>query len=228
MFTNVKIDLHLHSLASRRNGDGIQWESWYAAIRQLKQHGVQIAAFSDHNVFDAKQYYQAQLLAQSAQILLLPAIEVDVVRTDGTRANLIFVFSDELSPAQLDQISQRTRGLFKRGISLADVSAIFGEFECLKIPHVGKSDHFKWHDLQQIHYDAIEISNPHHPNYKAVLKRRLCSSVVAFSDTHIWRRYPQQGKLVTVIDQMATISFAALKMALAQNRDFTKRRLNFV
>ena len=225
MISNIKIDLHLHSPASKDNGDGIEWESDYHTIKQLKNHNVQIAAFSDHNVFDWKHYQSLKQLAATAQILVLPAIEINVVRTDGQIANLIVIFSETLKTEELQTISAiAQKELPKRGISLARAETIFAEFATIRIPHVGKSDHFKWVDLQQITYDAIEITNAKHPNYQSVLKKEVKTAIVAFSDTHIWDHYPQQDKLITIIDQMETLSFAALKMALARKEDFTVKR----
>ena len=92
----VKIDLHLHSFVSRKNGDAIKWNSLYDSISQLIKEKVQICAFSDHNIFDVDFYLEARELAQTANILLLPAIEVNVVRSDGKIANVIFVFDNNL------------------------------------------------------------------------------------------------------------------------------------
>ena len=86
----VKVDLHLHSFVSRSNGDGIKWTSLFDAISKLVENNVQIAAFSDHNKLDVNFYIEAKNLAQTANILLLPAIEVNVVRLDGQIANIIY------------------------------------------------------------------------------------------------------------------------------------------
>ena len=88
----VKVDLHLHSFVSRSNGDGIKWTSLFDAISKLVENNVQIAAFSDHNKLDVNFYIEAKNLAQTANILLLPAIEVNVVRSDGQIANIIYIF----------------------------------------------------------------------------------------------------------------------------------------
>ena len=222
---NIKIDLHLHSPVSRSNGDSIKWDSWYDSISSLKNNGIKIAAFSDHNRFDSKYYLEGFDLAKSAGILLLPAIEANVVRTDGIIANLIYVFDANLPLEKLNLISEIAKlKLHKRGISLSESMLIFQDFETIKIPHVGKSDYFKSADLKQIDYDAIEITNEKHFNYLAVLKEGIKTSVVAFSDTHIWKSYPQQNKLITVIDKIDEISFNHLKQVFKNNKNYTKRR----
>lgn len=221
----VKLDLHLHSYVSRSNGDGIKWESLYHSISKLLSNNVKIASFSDHNKFDLNFYYEAKKLSKTANILLLPAMEVNVLRTDGKIANIIYVFDDKLTNEQLEKISLiAKKEIPKRGISLQKCNYIFQEFRPIMIPHVGKSDHFKYEDLQQIKFDAMEISNENDRNYLSVIKKGVISSVVAFSDTHKWNDYPQLKKLITCIE-MEEISFDELKKQLKKNKNFTKGRI---
>ena len=223
----VKVDLHLHSFVSRSNGDGIKWTSLFDAISKLVENNVQIAAFSDHNKLDVNFYIEAKNLAQTANILLLPAIEVNVVRSDGQIANIIYVFDQDLEKDQLGKISEiANQEIPKRGISLTKCNTIFQDFQTIKIPHVGKSDHFKYEDLLQIEYDAIEISNENDKNYLSVTKKEnINTSIVAFSDTHKWNDYPQLRRLITLID-LENISFQDLKEALNKNMNYTKRRVD--
>ena len=223
----VKVDLHLHSFVSRSNGDGIKWTSLFDAISKLVENNVQIAAFSDHNKLDVNFYIEAKNLAQTANILLLPAIEVNVVRSDGQIANIIYVFDQDLEKDQLGKISEiANQEIPKRGISLTKCNTIFQDFQTIKIPHVGKSDHFKYEDLLQIEYDAIEISNENDKNYLSVTKKEnINTSIVAFSDTHKWNDYPQLRRLITLID-LENISFQDLKEALNKNINYTKRRVD--
>lgn len=223
----IKIDLHLHSPFSRQNGDGIKWESMYDSISELIKNDIKIAAFSDHNILDVDFYFEAYELAKTANILILPAIEANVVRSDGKIANIIFVF-DNLEKNQLKKISDIARkSLPKRGISLKKCNSIFKDFETIKIPHVGKSDHFKFDDLIQIEYDAIEITNRNHPNYLNVLKKGIINtSVVAFSDTHKWDLYPENENLITIIDKIKEISFKGLKEVFENKKDYTKERIS--
>ncbi len=224
----MKIDLHLHSPISRSNGDSIKWDSPHHAIKKLIRNDIKIAAFTDHNKFDPDFYLQIYQLAKTANILFLPAIEVNVVRTDGQTAHLLYIFEQNLSIEQLQEISKIARcDIPKRGISLKKCNTIFSNFNTIKIPHVGKSDHFKYADLLQIEYDAIEISNEEDKNYLSVMKHSdINTSVVAFSDTHMWDEYPQARKLVTVIDDLEIPSFKELKAKLSQNKIFFIRRNN--
>ena len=223
----IKVDLHLHSFVSRSNGDGIKWTSLFDAISKLVENNVQIAAFSDHNKLDVNFYIEAKNLAQTANILLLPAIEVNVVRSDGQIANIIYIFDQDLEKDQLIKISEiANQEIPKRGISLTKCNTIFQEFQTIKIPHVGKSDHFKYEDLLQIEYDASEISNENDKNYLRVMKKGyINTSIVAFSDTHKWNDYPQLRRLITLID-LENINFKDLKKALNKNINYTKRRVD--
>lgn len=223
----IKVDLHLHSFVSRSNGDGIKWTSLFDSISKLVENNVQIAAFSDHNKLDVNFYIEAKNLAKTANILLLPAIEVNVVRSDGQIANIIYVFDQDLEKDQLVKISEiANQEIPKRGISLTKCNTIFQDFQTIKIPHVGKSDHFKYEDLLQIKYDAIEISNENDKNYLSVTKKEdINTSIVAFSDTHKWNEYPQLRRLITLID-LENISFQDLKEALNKNINYTKRRID--
>lgn len=221
----IKVDLHLHSPLSKLNGDYIKWDSLYDSLLNLKNHNISIASFSDHNTFDRKFYLEAFNLAKTANILLLPAIEVNVVRLNGIIANIIFVFKENLNDSELDLIENITKKIPKRGISLSLCNQLFQQFETIKIPHVGKSDFFSYEDLLEIEYDAIEISNEKNHNYLSVSKK-VNTSVVAFSDTHKWDLYPEQGKLITIFDNLESISFDGLKKALQKNKNFTKRRID--
>lgn len=222
----MKIDLHLHSIVSRSNGDAIKWDSLYHSISKLVNNNIKIAAFSDHNKLDLNFYFEAHQLAKTANILLLPAIEVNVVRSDGKIANIIYVFDNKLTKNELEEISLiAKKEIPKRGISLIKCDYIFEKFNPITIPHVGKSDHFKYEDLLKIKFDAMEISNEKDSNYLNVIKKGICSSIVAFSDTHKWNDYPQLKKLITEIE-MNELSFKELKKQLQKNKNYTKGRFN--
>ncbi len=194
----MRIDLHLHSPASKNNGDAIKWNNTYTTLKILHSNKIRLAAFSDHNTFDDTFYKEVRELGKTGGIIFLPAIEANVVRKNGVLANLIYVFREDLTDDQLKTISNIARkNLPKRGISIENANKLFENFETLRIPHIGKSDHFKYDDLLDLKYDAFEVTNMNHPNYISVLKKGLVSSTVSFSDTHVWTNYPQQGLLVT-------------------------------
>ncbi|MBR3259523.1 MAG: PHP domain-containing protein [Mycoplasmataceae bacterium] len=88
----VKIDLHLHSKISRN--DPIHWDSDYDSISRLKNEGIKIAAFSDHYSFSVEFYLEIKKLAATAGILILPAIEINVLNSNQKKADIIFIFSE--------------------------------------------------------------------------------------------------------------------------------------
>lgn len=222
----MKIDLHLHSLLSAKNGDSIHWISDFDSMKRLKNNNIEICAFTDHNDFSSSAYKSLRDLAKTGGITLLPGIEVDVKRLNDTIGHLLVIFSNELDDSQLKEIESIARKDLKktRGISLQSANEIFSSFETIKIPHVGKSDYFTNEDLAILEHDAIEISNYNHPNFNKWKRNGIPKSIVSFSDTHIWKDYPQQSFLITELD-LKEKTFLDLKACLQKNLDFTKERI---
>lgn len=224
---NIRIDLHTHTSSSILNGDRrITFDSVQKSLSIFDKFNVKIAAFSDHNRFNSEQYILARELAKKYNILFLPAIEVNVQRTSDSKvANIIYIFSDLLNNEQLKEIELIAKKFIpKSGISNKNVDIIFQKFETIKIPHIGKSDAFKYEDIKDFDIDAIEISSYNNLNFKSTIKKGYKGSIVAFSDTHVWEKYPECSTLKTEIDEMEQISFKELKKALAKNKDYTKLR----
>lgn len=222
----MKVDLHLHSYASAQNGDSIKWTSTHDSVSRLYNAGVRLAAFSDHNVFDVDLYLECVALGKTGGMVFLPAIEVNVARKNDVIANLIYVFPENLPLEKLEKIRKIAKlEIPKRGITIEKANSIFDEFEVLRIPHVGKSDHFKSEDLYDLKYDAFEVTNLQHPNYLKTIKDGFKTSIVAFSDTHIWKNYPQQKYLITQMD-LNPISYESLKSKLKENKIFAKGIIN--
>ncbi|WPL40130.1 PHP domain-containing protein [Malacoplasma iowae] len=220
----MKIDLHLHTPASISNGDTIKWSSLYDTLKKLKVNNIEIASFTDHNIFDYELYKKAYQLALTGKIKLLPGIEVNVVRKNGIIGHMLIIFNDNLTDQELLMLQKEANTILKNGVSLSNINNLFSNFETIRIIHIGKNDFFSYEDLEGLNYDAFEITNEMHPNYKQVLKKGFISSVVAFSDTHVWDKYPQQGELVTIVDDIGEKSFNALKKALKQSKIYYKKR----
>ena len=222
----MRVDLHLHSYASSQNGDSIKWESTHDSVSRLYKSGVRLAAFSDHNIFDVELYLECSKLGETGGIVFLPAIEVNVVRKNGVIANLIYVFEENLSIEKLLDIRRITQlEIPKRGITISKANNIFKDFDVIRIPHVGKSDHFKPEDLLDLKYDAFEVTNLSHPNYLKTINEGFETSVVAFSDTHIWKTYPQQKTLITEME-LHPIGYQSLKNKLKEKQIYAKGIIN--
>lgn len=222
----MKIDLHLHSLASVQNGDSIKWDSTYNVIKRIFNAGVKLASFTDHNVFDYKLFKEASLLAKTGGLIFLPGIEVNVVRKNGIIAHMLILFSENLNDDQLLKLSLIAKqNIRKNGVSIAKINDLFSEFETIRIIHIGKSEFFAYEDLDGLNYDAFEVTNFNHPNYLSIIKRGAISSIVSFSDTHIWDDYPQINNLITEIADLKEPTFVLLKKALAKNQIYSKEKI---
>ncbi|WKX02768.1 PHP domain-containing protein [Candidatus Mycoplasma mahonii] len=219
----MKIDLHLHSPMSALNGDSIKWISVNSTIKTLFNKGIKAFAFTDHNIFDKKLYLEAKTIVKG-NMFIYPGVEVDVIKRDGAKAHILIIFPDNLSEDQIEDIYNESKlKLRKSGVSIETLSNLFNKFETIRIPHVGKSDYFKPNELHEIDHDAIETTSTKNPNYMKWVKQLSDKSVVSFSDTHIWRDYPQQSFLYTEIDYDGT--FKDLKSILKECKTFSKRRI---
>ena len=217
----MKVDLHLHTPSSEINGDSINWVSELDSIKKMYSNKIGSFAFTDHNVFNAKRYLMAKKIA-STKLFAFPGVEISILKESGIIAHLIVLFDNTLSHDELVDIEEITRvNLRKKGIKISKVYEIYNKYKIIAIPHVGKGDYFKIDELDFIH-DAIETTSYENSNYKRWKKMLNNKSVVAFSDTHIWRDYPQNEKLETFIEFDGT--FDDLKKQLNQNKNYTKEK----
>ncbi len=219
----MRIDLHLHSFVSKQNGDvGIKWIDYKQALRKLIDFNIKIASFTDHNTFNANFYIEARDFAKTGKLLLLPGIELNVIRKNGFIGHMLIIFSNKLSDENLFKIEQKCRSILKSGISINNVNNLFSEFKTIRIIHVGKTDYFELDDIIDLDYDAIEVTNFNHQNYKKFIKANIPTSIVAFSDTHKWQKYPEQNLLYTDISDLAENEFDELKDRLRNNKNYVK------
>lgn len=215
----MRIDLHMHSFVSKTNGDSIIWESNFHVAKTLFEHNVKMAAITDHNMFNDDLYLDLRNKCQGAGLVFLPGVEVNVVRLNGMIGHLLIIFRPDLSDQEIHELANKIKHSIPRyGVALNKVNDFFSEYETIRIPHVGKSDFFGYEDLLQLKYDAFEVTNLEHKNYLSV-SNKLTSSVVCFSDTHMWNNYPQQKQFITIVD-LETPSFAELKSKLAENKNY--------
>ena len=213
----MKTDFHLHSPASILNGDSINWSNTPDIIRKLWNNKVGAFAFTDHNVFDSKLFLDAKSMCKN-NIFVFPGVEINIVKADGVIAHLILLFDRELDESKVIKLEKLCKdNLRKRGIKIDAVNEIFKDYEYIAIPHVGKGDFFKVDELDFDHV-AIETTSEKNANYKRWIKHLNNKSIVAFSDTHIWKDYPQNEELTTDIDFDG--SFKDLKEKLTLNKSY--------
>ncbi len=218
----MKIDLHLHSIASKKNGDSIKWPGLKEVAKIINQHKYQMVSFTDHSTFDWKQYVDFRNYLNK-KITILPGIEINIITDRGKIGNILYIFREDLTIKKLKKISDIcTKKLKKNGITHNQAMNLFNDFDLIIIPHVGKSNHLEISDLNKIKYDAFETTNLKHSNLKKVTKK-LKSSIVAFSDTHTWNSFPRHDKLITEID-LEQKTFDSLKKKLKQNQKYIKEK----
>ncbi|MGL4950552.1 MAG: PHP domain-containing protein [Mycoplasma sp.] len=223
----MKIDLHLHTSASESNGDSIKFISAYDSLCTINNAGVKMAAFTDHNTFDKNIYLEARAIAKTGGIVMLPGIEVNVVKQNGEIAHMLILFKEDLNESQLDKICTIAKTkIWKSGVSITSINELFSEFETIRIIHIGKSEFFQYMDLEGLNYDAFEVTNLNHPNYKSVSRHGCVSSLVSFSDTHMWNNYPQIKEYETFINDLKVASFDNLKHSLSLNKNYIRNRRN--
>lgn len=220
----MRIDLHLHSPYSRDNGDSITWDSTFETIKKLYVNKVKMASFTDHNTFNIDLYKESRELGKTGGIVFFPGIEINVVKQNGKIAHMLIIFSETLNDQKLEIISNISKNILKNGISIKDINNWYSDFETIRIIHIGKDDYFTHNDLDNLNYDAFEITNENHSNYLSVCKKGYLSSVVSFSDTHHWNKYPQCKELITIIDDINDQTFDSLKKCLSLNKRYYKNQ----
>ena len=219
------IDLHLHSLHSRHNGDSIKWLGDKETLTLIYKKGYRAISFTDHSIFDSNQYIEMREYLNGA-ISIFPGIEVNIRTARGEIGNILYIFPENLSNEQLLKLEKIvSKNLRKEGVSKEMLDTIFKEYDFLKIPHVGKSDYLEYEDLIKYGFDAFEITNANHFNFKKVMKLHdKPVSVVAFSDTHVWTSFPQNDRLITDMDFKEAPSFKNIKEYLDANKNYTKEK----
>ena len=138
---------------------------------------------------------------------------------------MLIIFNDNLNDEQLSLIETRINNLTKTGISINNINDFMNDFETIRIIHIGKNDYFELEDLDGLNYDAFEISKKDHSNFKKIIENNVVSSIVSFSDTHIWDKYPQHAMLETYLPNNDKFTFDYLKKCLLENKDYTKHRI---
>ena len=217
----MKVDFHLHTPSSEINGDAINWSSSMDTIKRIHSNKVAAFAFTDHNIFSAERFREAKHIC-GHKLIVFPGIEINILKENDCIAHLIVLFDNNVSDEEAEEIEEISkRQLRKQGIRICQINKIFKKFKTILIPHVGKGDHFKVGELDFTH-DAIETTSYNNNNYINWKNKLNNKSVVAFSDTHVWKSYPQNDYLETFIDFDGT--FDGLKKELSRNKNFTKEK----
>lgn len=92
------IDLHMHTVVGV-TGDGGKDEiknfTYTNYISELKKHNIRLAAITNHNIIDMKNYLLCKYLAKKNNINILFGVEIDTDRADGKNYHCVFVFNEK-------------------------------------------------------------------------------------------------------------------------------------
>ena len=91
-----KVDFHIHSIASTKDGDKVKFntiDNINILVNKLIENGVSMAAITDHNAFDIDMYNKFKSFEGDKLNKVLPGIEFDV-EFEGKRIHIITIFND--------------------------------------------------------------------------------------------------------------------------------------
>ncbi len=131
----MKIDLHCHTMSTKK-GDGAGRNVTPDVFRaKIEMADVKIAAITNHNCFDIKQFYDLQSAVKDI-CLVWPGIEIDA-KGRNDRFHLIVI----CNPDDIDKFDEKTKNLFEGKDlnscvhSLEDICIAYGSCDAIFIPH---------------------------------------------------------------------------------------------
>lgn len=92
-----KVDFHIHSVASLKDGDKVQFntiDNIEILVDKLIKNGISMAAITDHNEFDIDIYNKFKSFEGRKLNKILPGVEFDV-ELEGQRIHIITIFNDD-------------------------------------------------------------------------------------------------------------------------------------
>lgn len=92
-----KVDFHIHSVASLKDGDKVQFntiDNIEILVDKLIKNGISMAAITDHNEFDIDIYNKFKSFVGGKLNKILPGVEFDV-ELEGQRIHIITIFNDD-------------------------------------------------------------------------------------------------------------------------------------
>ncbi|WP_373435938.1 hypothetical protein [Metamycoplasma equirhinis] len=218
-----KIDLHIHSIDSNSTGSNVSKESDKDKILILKKNYVKVACFSDHQKFFYTNYLARLEIIKKNKIpiVLLPGLEVNLKRFDNKIGQAVFVFSPDFDGRKLERFTMEHFLYSKKLYSYGEAVQLFkkNNFDFMVFPHAGKgADNLDIEDIKDYQVDALDATNISSSNIKKIQKVRKLP-VVYFSDTHSWKKYPENTRFCTHVDiDFETMNFNSLKSAINENK----------
>lgn len=192
----LKVDLHLHSNHSNKIGDSVSWRSLAQTINIIKNAGIGVFSFTDHDMFSYKLYKETKTYIKDNELAIInyPGLELTIIRKNKKRGHVLFIFdnSDEEKIKQLEQITFDLVFKYKE-VKLEKAIEIYNnlELDYFIIPHIDKSDFLIYEDMENIkekiyYLEALETSRQYQTFKKLAID--IIVKPVKFSDNHHWGR----------------------------------------
>lgn len=201
-----KIDLHIHTVKTVSDRDFAF--SLGAFKRYVTDAEIDVAAVTNHNVFDSSQFRQIQ---QEIPVHVFPGIEIDL-----TSGHLLLI-SDGADLASFEakcsQVSSKIRNATD-SITTNELISIFGNLsDYLLIPHYEKSPAIKGADFTELrqYFSAGEVDSAKKFIRTMRDDEKLCP--VLFSDSRMKEGMDGLSTRQTFID-CGEVSFLAIKSCL--------------
>ena len=173
-----KIDLHIHTVKTANDSE------FTFSIDDFKRYvidsEIDVAAVTNHNVFDSSQF---RLIQQEIPAQVFPGIEIDLL------SGHLLLISDGADLASFEakcaQVSNKIRNTTD-SITVEELKSIFGDLaEYLLIPHYDKSPALKGADLTELfpYFSAGEVDSAKKFVRTMRDEEKLCP--VLFSDSRM-------------------------------------------
>ena len=246
----VKIDLHIHSIASEKK-DGKKVgkntiDNVEVLMNKIKENGVQMIAITDHNCFNLDMYNKVKSYEGIYLKKVLPGVEFDV-EFKRERIHIITIFNDN-DNEKLKQISSKINVKFDNKLGNAYTEKTFKEMlkeidlSVLLIAHQksGINANNQNENLSKIgenefdniigidYFDAVEFRSG---KVEGILndykyEKQLSNlRYITGTDCHVWNVYPQQDEKDKTDIKYCYIkslpTFKGLVMALTEPKRIT-------
>lgn len=246
----VKIDLHIHSVASQKKDkskvDKNTIENTEVLVNNLKKNKVDMISVTDHNAFDVDIYNKFKSYEGRGVKKVLPGIEFDV-EFEKERIHIITIF-DDAYPDKINEIPKKINEPFDNDLNNAYTEKTFKDIlkridlNVLLIAHqksgvrtnhhnenLSKIGENKFDNIIAVDYfDAVEFRSG---KVEGILKdykyeKQLKNlRYITGTDCHVWEVYPKQDEKDKMDIKYSYIrslpTFKGLVMALTEPKRVT-------
>lgn len=189
----TKLDLHMHSRVSRIIGDSIGWISDEETLLRIRNSGVKIISFTDHDIFSTSFFLKINEINKRMNLglIIYPGFELTVSRKNGKRGHIVFILNNDLKKEQLKEIEMilsQIKLSSQYGIRIEKAIELFKNYDFFIVPHVDKVDSIVYEDVSKvidiIHY--VEADENSREYIKFCKESHTKPLGIKFSDNHMW------------------------------------------